>query len=160
MSHKHSNSRLYMFNWCIYKGSISNYRGDCTMNYMINFELFQRKYLCQSASDFILKNHRFESFLTIDLFGLKSPGNDNWVKVVMAKLSGLKVWLSFSVAKNSSIGVPLSNRSAICSDGFDVIWEERGSETNGIVFRDLIQRENCLLSLKGFVLENWRGIGS
>jgi hypothetical protein len=121
MCNEHSDCRLDVFDRSIDQSSVGYYRGNGSVNNVINLELLQGKNLCQSASDFILKNHRFKSLLAIDFLGLKSCCDDNRVKVVMTKLACLKLWLAFPVTEDGSIGVPFSNCCAVRSDGFDVI---------------------------------------
>ena len=72
---------------------------------MVDFVCFEGEHLTESASDFILKSHGFQSCSSVDVGVDVGSCNNNGVKVIVAKLSGLSLGV-IGISENSSIGVP------------------------------------------------------
>lgn len=83
--------------------SINHSRSNGAVNDMINLVRFKGEDFAKSPSDFIKKNHCFKSVFTCVFIVVLAGSDDNWVEVIVTKLTGvvaLDVWV---VSKHGSI---------------------------------------------------------
>ena len=98
--------------WCSNQSSITADWSNGSIYNVVDFVCFEGEYLTKSTPDLILKSHGFQSCSSIDVGIDVGSCNNNWVKVIVTKLSSLPLGI-VSISKDSSIWIPFPHCWAV-----------------------------------------------